>query len=110
MKLRKGDQVRVIAGKDRGKTGTIEAVLPKRDRVVVTGVNILKKSVKPAANVKQAGLVEFAAPLHVSNVMLLDPKSGKPTRVGYSVKEVAGKRRKVRIAKASGTEVPGSVS
>ncbi len=110
MKLRKGDQVKVIAGKDRGKTGTIEAVLPRQGRVVVSGVNVLKKSVKPAPNIKQAGLVEFAAPLDVSNVMLLDPKSGKPTRVGYVVKQVGGKRRKVRIAKASGAEISGSVS
>lgn len=104
MKLRKGDQVKVIAGKDRGKTGTIDAVLPKRGRVVVGGVNILKKAIKPSANVTQAGIVEFAAPIHVSNVMLVDPKSGERTRVGYRIGG-SGRTSKVRFAKKSGTEL-----
>jgi large subunit ribosomal protein L24 len=105
MKVRKGDQVKVIAGKDRGKTGTIEAVLPDRGRVVVTGVNILKKAVKPTAQTRQAGLVDFPAPLHASNVMVLDPKSGEASRVGYKVTGTGKTRRKIRIAKKSGTEL-----
>lgn len=105
MKLRKGDQVKVIAGKDRGKTGTIEAVLPDRNRVVVTGVNVLKKAVKATGQTKQAGLVDFPAPLHASNVMVLDPKSGEPTRIGYKRVGTGAKSRKARIAKKSGSEL-----
>jgi large subunit ribosomal protein L24 len=110
MKLRKGDQVVVIAGKDRGKKGTIEAVLPGQNRVVVGGVNILKKSVKASANVKQAGLVEFPAPLAASNVMAVDPKSGKPTRIGYRLSGTGRKRTKIRVAKASGQELTQEVT
>ncbi len=104
IKLRQGDQVKVIAGKDRGKTGTIEAVIPKRQRVVVGGVNVLKKAIKPSAEVKQAGIIEFAAPIHASNVMLIDPKSGERTRIGYRVGS-GGRASKVRFAKKSGTEL-----
>lgn len=106
MKLRRGDQVRVIAGKDRGKTGTIEAVLPDRNRVVVGGVNVLKKAVKPSAQTRQAGLVEFPAPIHASNVMAVDPKSSQPTRVGYKLTGSGKSRKKIRIAKKSGAELP----
>lgn len=105
MKLRKGDKVMVMAGKDKGKTGVIEAVLPKQNRVVVGGANIVKKAVKATQSTKQAGLVERPAPLHASNVMAIDPKSNKPSRVGYKLIKRAGKQSKVRIAKKSGTEL-----
>lgn len=108
MKLRKGDTVKVIAGKDRGKTGTIESVLPERNRVVVTGVNIVKKAIKASGQTKQAGLVDMPAPLHASNVMVLDPKDGKPSRIGYKVATRGGKRTKVRVARKSGTELTGT--
>ncbi|HEY8109180.1 MAG TPA: 50S ribosomal protein L24 [Patescibacteria group bacterium] len=106
MKLRKGMQVVVIAGKDRGKKGTVEEVLPERDRIRIGGVNLMKKAVKATGDTKQAGIVEFPAPIHASNVMAVDPKSGERTRIGYQVsKGTSGKARKVRIAKKSGKEL-----
>lgn len=98
MHVKKGDKVMVITGKDKGKTGTVLAVFPKKDRVVVEGVNIVKKHSKPSQANPQGGIVSREAAVHVSNVMLLDPKSNEPTRVGY--KEVDGK--KVRVAIKSG--------
>ncbi len=106
MKLRKGMQVVVIAGRDRGKSGVVESVLPERNRVVVGGANLVKKAVKATGKTRQAGIVEFPAPIHASNVMALDPKSGKRTRIGYKVtKTASGKLRKTRIAKKSGQEI-----
>ena len=106
MKLRKGMQVVVISGKDRGKTGQVDSVLPERNRVVIGGVNLMKKAVKATGKTKQAGIVEFPAPIHSSNVMAVDPKSGKRIRIGYQVgKGTSGKARKVRIAKRSGQEL-----
>jgi len=105
MKLKKGDQVKVLAGKDRGKTGAIEAVLPDRNRVVVSGVNAMKKAVKASAQTKQAGLVDFNAPIHASNVAILDPKDGKPTRISYRRTGTGKQVKKVRIAKRSGAEL-----
>ena len=106
MKLRKGMQVMVIAGKDRGKTGQVESVLPERNRVVIGGVNLMKKAVKATGETKQAGIVEFPAPIHASNVMAVDPKSGQRTRIGYQVnKGTSGKVRKTRIARKSGKEL-----
>lgn len=105
MKLRKGDQVMVLTGKDKGKTGRIEAVLPDRDRVVITGVNLMKKAIKASGKTKQAGIVDFPAPLHVSNVNAIDPKTNKPTRIGYKFSGTGKTRRKIRIAKKSGQEL-----
>ncbi|MGE6260801.1 50S ribosomal protein L24 [Heyndrickxia sporothermodurans] len=98
MHVKKGDKVMVITGKDKGKTGVILASFPKKDRVIVEGVNIVKKHSKPSQANPQGGIVSFEAAIHVSNVMLLDPKTNEPTRIGY--KEVNGK--KVRVAKKSG--------
>ncbi|MBS4175700.1 50S ribosomal protein L24 [Bacillus sp. FJAT-49736] len=98
MHVKKGDKVMVITGKDKGKTGVILASFPKKDRVIVEGVNIIKKHSKPSQVNPQGGIISQEAPIHVSNVMLLDPKSNEPTRVGYT--EVNGK--KVRVAKKSG--------
>lgn len=105
LKIRKGDQVKVMAGKDRGKTGPVETVLTERQRVVVTGVNILKKAVKSSAKTKQAGIVEFPGPIHISNVMILDPKSGEPTRVKYKLTGQGKTRRKTRISVKSGVDL-----
>lgn len=81
MKLKKGDQVVVIAGKEKGKTGTIAKVSPSTNRVVVTGLNLIKKAVKPNPQTGEGGgIQEKEAPIHASNVMLLDPKTGKGTR------------------------------
>lgn len=99
MKLVKGDKVIVIAGKDKGKTGIIQKVDPKSNRVVVEGVNIRKKHQKPTQANPEGSIVEIYAPIHASNVMILDPKTKKPTRVGHTMV----KDKKVRVTKKSGT-------
>lgn len=98
MHVKKGDKVMVITGKDKGKTGTVLAAFPKKDRVLVEGVNVVKKHSKPSQDNPQGGINSQEAAIHVSNVMVLDPKTNEPTRIGY--KEVNGK--KVRVAKKSG--------
>jgi large subunit ribosomal protein L24 len=98
MHVKKGDKVQVISGKDKGKQGVVLAAFPKKNRVLVEGVNIVKKHAKPSQANPQGGIITKEAPIHVSNVMPLDPKTGTPTRVGYKV--VDGK--KVRYAKKSG--------
>ena len=98
MHVKKGDKVMVISGKDKGKTGVVLEALPKKERVLVEGVNIVKKHTKPNQANPQGGIVSQEAPIHVSNVMLIDPKSGEPTRVSYKVEG----DKKVRVAKKSG--------
>jgi large subunit ribosomal protein L24 len=97
-KIKKGDQVVVLAGRDKGKKGEVIEVRPADERVVVRGVNIVKRHTRQSAKT-QGGIVEQEAALHVSNVAHVDPKSGKPTRVGFKTLEDG---RKVRVAKASG--------
>lgn len=99
MNLVKGDTVIVIAGRDKGKTGVIQKVIPESNRVVVENVNLRKKHKKPTQQNPDGGIVEIYAPINASNVMLLDPKTKKPTRIGHKI--VKGK--KVRYAKKSGT-------
>ena len=99
MNLVKGDTVIVIAGRDKGKTGVIQKVIPEQNRVVVENVNLRKKHRKPTQQNPDGGIVEIYAPIDASNVMLLDPKTKKPTRIGHKI--VKGK--KVRYAKKSGT-------
>ena len=99
MDLRVGDKVIVIAGNDKGKTGTIQKVYPKLNKVVVENVNVRKKHKKPTQQTAEGSIVEVYAPIDASNVMLVDPKTKKPTRIGHKV--VKGK--KVRVAKKSGT-------
>lgn len=101
MKIKKGDKVIVIAGKDRGKTGVVEQAFPDKDTVLVGGVNVQKKHVRSRERGKAGQIVEKALPIHVSNVMAVDPKGGKRTRIGIVKKD--GKR--VRIAKKSGQEM-----
>ncbi|MBM7663352.1 large subunit ribosomal protein L24 [Bacillus mesophilus] len=98
MHVKKGDKVQVISGKDKGKQGVILESFPKMNRVLVEGVNVVKKHSKPSQANPQGGIISREAAIHVSNVMPLDPKSGEPTRVGYQL--VDGK--KVRVAKKSG--------
>jgi len=98
MHLKTGDKVVVISGKDKGKEGVVLAVKAAKNKVVVEGVNVVKKHIRPSQMNQDGGIVEFEAPIHASNVMIADPKTGKPTRVG--VKFVDGK--KVRFAKKSG--------
>lgn len=95
---KKGDKVKVITGKDKGKSGKVLAAFPKKDRVLIEGINMVKKHTKPSNVNPQGGILNVEAPIHVSNVMLIDPKTGEPTRVGYEVKG----DKKVRVAKKSG--------
>ena len=104
--LRKDDLVMIIAGKDKGKRGKIQRVLRKRNRVIVEGLNEVKKHAKPNQQQPQGGIINKAAPLHISNVMLVDPKSDKPTRVGRKVlKDADGNTSTVRVAKVSGAQL-----
>ncbi len=97
-KIKKGDTVVVIAGRDKGKKGEVLKVLPKENRAIVKGVNIVKRHQRPSAN-QAGGIIEKEAPVHISNLAHLDPKDGKPTRVGFRVLDDG---RKVRYAKRSG--------
>ena len=103
MKIRRGDTVVVISGKEKGKRGEVERVIPKKNRVVVGGVNVRTRHARPTQQ-NQEGLFTFAAPMDVSNVMLVDPDSGDPTRVGYRFTDSG---EKVRVAKRSGKDIDG---
>ncbi len=96
-KIKKGDKVQVIAGSNKGKSGEVTVIITDKNRAVVEGVNIVKKHMKPT-NDNPGGIVEMAAPIHISNLALLDPKSNKPTRVGYKIEN----NKKVRYSKKSG--------
>ncbi|MBO8476486.1 MAG: 50S ribosomal protein L24 [Bacteroidetes bacterium] len=100
--IKKGDTVYVNAGNDRGKTGRVLSVLVSKNKAVVEGINIVSKSTKPSAKHPQGGIIKMEAPVHISNLNLLDPKSGKPTRIGRRKNE-AGKS--VRYSKKSGEEI-----
>jgi large subunit ribosomal protein L24 len=100
--IKKNDTVVVLAGQDKGKTGKVLKVLVDENRALVEGVNMISKSTKPSAKNPQGGIVKQEAPIHISNLSLVDPKSGKPTRVGIKVAEDG---KKVRIAKKSGEEI-----
>ncbi len=100
--IKKGDTVQVLAGEDRGKQGRVLSVNAEKQRAIVEGVNMVTKHTKPSAKHPQGGRIQMEAPIHISNLALLDPKSGKPTRVGYR-KTDDGK--KVRYAKKSGEEI-----
>ena len=102
-RIRRDDEVMVISGKDRGKTGRVLRVDPAKDKVFVEGLNIVKRHQRPVPGRPDsvAGVIEREGPIHLSNVMLLDPKDGKPTRVGIEVRE----GRRFRIARRSGTSI-----
>ncbi len=106
MHVKKGDKVKVITGKDKGKTGVILASFPGKERVLVEGVNVVKKHTKPNQENPQGGIMSVEAAIHVSNVMLIDPKTDEPTRVGYKheEKEIKGVKHlvKYRVATKSG--------
>ena len=106
-RIRKDDTVVVIAGKDKGRTGKVLKVLPKEDRVVVEGVNMVKRHTAPNIAHPQGGVIAKEAALHLSNVALRDPKTGKATRVGYKFVGEGASRRKVRVAKGSGVQIDG---
>ena len=100
--IKKNDTVVVLAGEDKGKTGKVLKVLVEKNRALVEGVNMVSKSTKPSAKNPQGGIVKKEASIHISNLSLIDPKSGKATRVGIKVTEDG---KKVRIAKKSGEEI-----
>lgn len=101
MKLRAGDKVLIIAGKDRHKVGIIDRCLPKSNQVLIQGMNIAKKHLKRSAKQPQGGIIEIAKPLHASNVMLLDPSNDKPTRIGLG----RTKDGRERVSKLTGQSI-----
>ena len=101
MRLKKGDKVVVIAGSEKGKEGTISKVLPKEEKVIIAGINMVKKHVKPNQSEPEGTITEKEAPIHVSNVALVDPKTKTATKVKYENKD----GKKVRVAKKSSTVI-----
>jgi len=102
-KIRKGDKVVVLAGKDKGRTGEVLRVLPKDDKAVVRGVNQVRRHQKQTQS-QEGGIITKEAPIHLSNIALMDPKDGKPTRVGFKIQKDG---TKVRVAKRSGEVING---
>lgn len=105
MKIRVGDTVEVIAGKDKGKQGEVLQVLAKQDKVIVEGVNMVTKHIKPSQADPEGGIVTREAPIHVSNVAFYDSKAKAPVKLGYKIVEKDGKKIKVRVNKKTGAEV-----
>jgi large subunit ribosomal protein L24 len=102
-KIRKGDKVVVLAGKDKGRTGEVLRVMPKDDKAVVRGVNQVRRHQKQSQT-QEGGIITKEAPIHLSNIALADPKDGKPTRVGFQIQKDG---KKVRVAKRSGEVING---
>ena len=100
--VRKGDTVVVVAGKERGKRGRVLRVIPDKNRVVVERINMIKKHQRPTQKLRQGGIIEREGAIHLSNVMLVDPTSSKPTRIG--MREL-GDGKKVRVARKSGETI-----
>lgn len=99
MKIKTGDNVQIIAGKDRGKTGKVIQTFPKLNKIVIEGVNTRTKHMRSQQAGQKGQKIEFSAPIHVSNVKLIDPKSNKPTRVGYTILEDGKKKRIAKVSK-----------
>jgi large subunit ribosomal protein L24 len=102
-KIKKGDKVIVLTGRDKGRTGEVVQVMPKEDRALVRGVNLVKRHQRQTAN-QEGGIISKEAPIHLSNLAVADPKDGKPTRVGFKFLDDG---RKVRFAKRSGDLIDG---
>jgi large subunit ribosomal protein L24 len=102
MKIRKGDRVRVLAGKDRGKEGEVIRAIPEKGKVIVTGVNTAKRSQKPTRATQQGGIIDKDMPVDVSNVAVISPSDGKPTRVGYRFDDQGNK---FRICRRTGADL-----
>ena len=105
MKLRKGDRVQVLQGKDRGKQGVILKVLPRERKVIVEGINTAKRHSKPRGAAAPGGIVDKDMPMPVSSVAVVSPGDGRPTRVGYRYEEVGGHTIKVRVCKRTGADL-----
>ena len=102
-KIRKGDKVVVLTGRDKGRSGEVIEVRPSESRALVRGVNVVKRHQKQTPQ-REGGIISKEAPIHLSNIAIADPKSGKPTRVGF---KIMNDGRKVRVAKRSGVEIDG---
>ncbi len=103
-KIKKGDYVIVISGKDKGKKGTVQKVFPSENRIVVEGVGLVKRHTRPSQGDPEGGIKQFEAPIHVSNVAHIDPKDNVPTRVGFKTLKDG---KKVRVARKSGEVIDG---
>jgi len=101
-KIRKGDKVVVLTGKDKGRTGEVVQVMPKEDRAVVKGINLVKRHQRQTQT-QEAGIITKEAPIHLSNIAIADPQDGKPTRIGFKIEG----DKKVRVAKRSGVSIDG---
>lgn len=100
-KIRKGDKVLIIAGKNRNQVGTVELVLIKKGKAIVAGLNMVKKHLKRSAKNPQGGIIDQAMPIQISNLMILDPSSDKPSRIGY----ISEGKKKIRVAKLSNRDL-----
>ena len=105
-KIKKGDKVIVLAGRDKGRTGEVIEVRPDEDRALVRGVNMVKRHQRQTAQ-QEGGIISKESTIHLSNLAMADPKDGKPTRVGFKFVGEGQDRKKVRIAKRSGVEIDG---
>lgn len=108
MKIKKGDKVVIIAGHEKGKEGTVKQAMPSKNMVIVEGLNMVTKHNKPSQQSETGSITHKEAPIHVSNVAIVDPKTKKPVRVGYVFEDVDGKKVKVRVTKgknASGSKL-----
>ena len=104
MKVRKGDRVQVLAGKDRGREGEVSRVIPGRNKVIVEGMNVAKRHQKATRDTMQGGIIDKSMPIDASNVAVISPADGKPTRVGYRLTEEG---QKVRICRRTGADLDG---
>ncbi|MBP16389.1 MAG: 50S ribosomal protein L24 [Acidimicrobiaceae bacterium] len=104
MKIHKGDKVRVLTGKDRGKEGVVSRALPADDKVIIEGINLAKRHQKPTKATMQGGIIDKAMPIDVSNVAVLSPADDKPTRVGYRLTDDG---TKVRVCRRTGVDLDG---
>jgi large subunit ribosomal protein L24 len=105
-KIKKGDTVIVIAGRDKGRTGEVIEMRRDYDQALVRGVNVVKRHQKQSAT-QEGGIISKEAPIHLSNIALADPKDGKPTRIGFKIVGKGEDRKKVRVARRSGAEIDG---
>ena len=105
-KIKKGDKVVVLTGRDKGRSGEVIEVRPAENRALVRGVNMVKRHQKQTAQ-QEGGIISKEAPIHLSNIAYADPKDGKPTRIGFKVLGEGDERRRVRVAKRSGAEIDG---
>ena len=105
-KIKKGDKVIVLTGRDKGRTGEVIEIRPAEGRALVRGVNMVKRHQRQTAN-QEGGIISKEAPVHLSNLAIADPKDNKPTRIGFKFVGEGDSRRKVRVAKSSGAEIDG---